>query len=128
MQWILNLLTLEIVKHPILTVYYYLSEKINSKKSGNIVALSNLSIYYNWKYIKKTYKSNKFKISASTCNEDCELPAGSYSVSDIQDYFECTIKKHDAVTGNPSIMIYVENRITFKINAGHYLEFLMPEQ
>ena len=56
------------------------------------------------------------------------IPAGSYSVSDIQDYFERIIKKHDAATGNPSTMIYVENRITFKINAGYYFEFLMPEQ
>ena len=37
---------------------------------------------------KKSYKNNKFKISASTWNEEFELPDGSYSVSDIQDYFE----------------------------------------
>ena len=38
--------------------------------------------------IKKSYKNNKFKISALTWNEEFELPDGSYSVSDIQDYFE----------------------------------------
>ena len=35
-----------------------------------------------------------------------------------------------SVTDNPSIMIYVnktENRITFKIKAGYYIELLTPE-
>ena len=71
-----------------------------------------------WKYIKKSYKNNKFKISAPTWNEDFELTDGSYSTSDIQDYFECILKKHGEKTVNPSKKIYVnkiENRITFKI-------------
>ena len=42
-----------------------------------------------------------------TWNEEFELPDGSYSVSDIQDYFEYIIKKYDTVTDNPSIIIYV---------------------
>ena len=37
---------------------------------------------------KKPYKNNKFKISAPTWNEEFELTDGSYSISDIQDYFE----------------------------------------
>ena len=37
---------------------------------------------------KKSYKNNKFKILAPTWNEEFELPDGSYSVSDIQDYFK----------------------------------------
>ena len=57
-------------------------------KKDKYVALSNLSIYYTWKNIKKSYKNNKFKISAPTWNEEFELPDGSYSVSDIQYYFE----------------------------------------
>ena len=57
------------------------------------VALSNLSIYYTWKNIKKSYKINKFKISAPIWNEEFELPDGSYSVSDTQDDFEY-IKKN----------------------------------
>ena len=65
-----------------------LSDKINLKRSGECVALSNLSIYYTWKNIKTSYKNNKFKISAPTWNEEFELPDGSYYVSDIQDYFE----------------------------------------
>ena len=44
------------------------------------------------KNIKKSYKNNKFKISAPTWNEEFELPDGSYSISDIQDYFEYILK------------------------------------
>ena len=39
-----------------------LSYKINLKRSDKYVALQNLSIYYIWKNIKKSYKNNKFKI------------------------------------------------------------------
>ena len=62
-----------------------LSDKINLKRSDKYVALSNLSIYYTWKNIKKSYKNNKFKISAPTWYEEFELPDGSYSASDIKD-------------------------------------------
>ena len=71
-----------------------LTDKINSKRSDKYVALSNLSFYYTRKNIKKSYKNNKFKISAPTWNEEFELPDGSYSVSDIQSYFQYIIKKH----------------------------------
>ena len=63
-------------------------------------------------------------------NEDFELPVGSYSDADIQDYFEYINKKHDTVTDNSSISIYVnkiENRYTFKLNAGYYLKLLTSE-
>ena len=59
-----------------------------------------------------------------------ELLDESYSVSDIQDYFEYIIKKCETVTGNPSIMIYInkiQKRITFKIKIGYYLELLTPQ-
>ena len=65
-----------------------LTDKINLKRSDTYVALSNLSIYYTQKNIKMSYKNNKFRISAPAQNEEFELPDGSYSVSDIQDYFE----------------------------------------
>ena len=107
-----------------------LIDKINLSRSVKYVALSNLSIYYTRKNIKKSYKNNKFKILGPTWNEEFELPDGSYSASDIPDYFKYILKKHETVTDNPSIRIYVnkiENRITFKIKAGYYLEFLMPE-
>ena len=50
------------------------------------------------KYKEKSYKNNRFKISPPTWNNKFELPDGSYSVSDIQNYFEYIIKKHEAVT------------------------------
>ena len=71
------------------------------------------------KKVKRSCKNNKFKISAPTWNQKLELPDGSYSISDIQDYFEYILKRHREKTVNPSIKIYVnktEIRITFKIN------------
>ena len=91
-----------------------LTDKVNQKRSGKYVALSNFSIYYIQKNIKKSYK-NKIKILAPTWNEEFELPNGSYSASDIQDCFEY-INKSQTVTDNPSIVIYlnkIKNRITF---------------
>ena len=38
--------------------------------------------------IKNSYNDNKFQISPPTWNDEFELPDGSCSVSDIQDYFE----------------------------------------
>ena len=64
-----------------------LSDKINLKISDEYVAFWNLSIYYIWKNIKKSYKNNQFKISAPTRNEEFQLPDGTYSVSDNQGYF-----------------------------------------
>ena len=60
-----------------------LADIINLERSDKYVALSNLSMYYTWKNIEKSYKNNKFKISAPTWNEEFELPDGSYSISDI---------------------------------------------
>ena len=94
------------------------------------MALLNLSIYYTWKNIKNSYNNNKFKISAPTWNDKFELPDGSYSVSDIQDYFEYILKNHGENVDNPSIQIYVneiENRVTFKIKSRYALELQTPE-
>ena len=80
--------------------------------------------------MKSSYNNNKFKISAPTWNDKFELPDGSYSVSDIQDYFEYILKKHGENIDNPSIRIYVnkiENRIMFKIKTRYHLELLIPE-
>ena len=108
-----------------------LTDKIGLRTKNKQIALSNLSSYYTWKNIKKLYQNNKFKISAPTQNEEFELPDGSYSISDIQDYLEYILKKHGEKKINPSIKIYInkiENRITFKIKTGHYLELLTPER
>ena len=56
----------------------HLSDKINLKRSDKYVALSNLSIYYTWKNIKKSYKNNKFKISAPTWNVQSNLLVNYY--------------------------------------------------
>ena len=94
------------------------------------MALANLSIYYTWKNIKSEYNNNKFKISAPTWNETFDLSDGSYSISDIHDYFEFIIKKHETLIENPSIQIYtnkIKNRIVFKIKIRYKLELLTPE-
>ena len=75
-------------------ILFNLSDKMNLKRSNKFVALSNLSIFYTWKNIKKSYKNNKFKISTPTWNEEFELPDGSCSVSDIQNYFEYILKRY----------------------------------
>ena len=49
------------------------------------------------------YKNNKFKTSAPTWNDKFELPNGSYSVSEIQDYFDCFIKNPETLTDNPPV-------------------------
>ena len=107
-----------------------LTDKLDLRRGQKSVALSDPSIYYTWKNIKSSYNNNKFKISAPTWSEEFELPEGSYSVSDIQDYFEYILKKHSESVDNPSIRIYankIQNRITFKIKNGYYLELLTPE-
>ena len=94
------------------------------------MALANLSIYYRWKNNKSEYNTNKFKISAPTWNGTFHLPDGSYSVSDIQDYFEYIIKKHDTIADKLPIQIYVnkiKNKIIFKIQTGYKLELLSLE-
>ena len=59
-----------------------------------------------------------------------ELPNGSYSVSNIQEYFEYILKKHGENIDKASVQIYVNktgNRVTFKIKDGYSLELLTPE-
>ena len=107
-----------------------LVHKLDLRRGQKSVALSNLSIYYTWRNMKSSYKNNKFKISAPTRSDEFELPDGSYSISDIQDYFEYILKKHSECVDDPPIEIFVsknENRIIFKIKNGYYLELLTPE-
>ena len=107
-----------------------ITNKLDLRIGKRVIALPNLSIYDTWKNIKSSYNSNKFKISAPTWNDEFELPDGSYSVSDIQDYFKYILKKHGENTNKPSVQIYVnkiENRIIFKIKKGYSLELLTPK-
>ena len=107
-----------------------LADKLNLKNTNKNMAVASLSIYYTWKNIKSKYKNNKFKISAPTWNETFDLPDGSYSISDIQDYFEFIIKKDVTLTENLAVQICpnkIKNRIVFKIKTDYKLELLTPE-
>ena len=71
--------------------------KLDLRFGEKVIDLSNLSIYYTWKNIKRTYNNNKFKISAPTWNDEFELPDGSYYISDIQDYFQYILKSMEKI-------------------------------
>ena len=77
-----------------------LTNKLDLRMGEKIVALSNLSIYCTWKNIRSSYNNNKFKISAPTWKDKFELPDGSYSVSDIQDYFDYFKKNMEKILIN----------------------------
>ena len=95
-----------------------LPDKLDLRGDQKSFALSNLSIYYTWRNIKSSYKNNKLKISVPTWSDEFELPDGSYSISDVQDYFEYILKKHSGSVDGSPIEVFVSknaNRITFKI-------------
>ena len=55
---------------------------------------------------------------------------GSYNISEIQDYIEYIIKKHETIGENAPILIYantINNRIVFKIQSGYKLQLLSKE-
>ena len=109
---------------------YYLIDKLDLRNPNENMALANLSISYTWKNVKSIYKNNKFKISAPKWNETFDLPDGSYSISEIQDYIEYIIKKHEPIGENAPILIYsntINNRIVLKIKSGYKLELLSKE-
>ena len=100
---------------------YQFTDKLNLKNPNNKnIGLVNLSIYYTWKNIKSTYNNNKFKTSAPSWNDEFDFPDGPYSISDIQDYFEFSIKKHKTLA--ESLPMQIKNRIFFKIKTGYKLE------
>ena len=70
------------------------------------MALVNLSIYYTSKNIISEYNNNKFKTFAPTWNDTFDLPDSSFSISDIQDYFEFIIKKQETLTENSPVQNY----------------------
>ena len=58
------------------------------------------------------------------------MPDGSYSVLDIQDYFDYILKKDGEDIDKPSVQIYVnkfENRVTFRFKNEYSLELLTTE-
>ena len=82
-----------------------LTDKLDLRRGEESIALSNLRIFYTWKSIKGSYNNNKFKTSALTWNDKFESPDGSYSASNIQDYFEYILKKHGENIDNLSVKI-----------------------
>ena len=106
---------------------YDLIDKLDLKNPNKNMALGNLSIYYN---VQSTYNNNKLKISAPTGNETFDLPYGSHNISEIQNYIEYIIKKHETIGENAPILIYantINNRIVFKVKSGYKLELLSKE-
>ena len=96
---------------------YDLIDKLDLKNPNKNMALANLSIYYTWK-------------NAKSWNETFDLPDGSYNISEIQDYIEYIIKKHETTGETVPILIYantINNRIVFKIKSGYKLELLSKE-
>ena len=105
-----------------------LSQRLDLRSLDKHVALQNLAIYYSWKNIRKQYKNSKN--IAPTWNDKFELPDGSYSVSDIQDYIEFIIKNHETLATVPPIHVYINkinNRLVFTIKDGYKLELQKPE-
>ena len=72
---------------------YQFTDKLNLRNPNKKMALANVSTYCTWKNIKSEYNNSKFNISAPTWSDEFNLLNGSYSVTDIQDYFEYIIKK-----------------------------------
>ena len=85
-----------------------LTSKLDLRIGEKVIVLSNLSIYYIWKNIKSSYNNTKFKISAPTWNDKFDVQDGSYSVSDIQDYFENILKKYGENIDNSPVKKYMQ--------------------
>ena len=71
---------------------YQFTEKLNLKNPNKNIALAKLSICYTWQNTKSECNNNKFKISAQTWNDEFDFPDESYSVSDIQNYLNISLK------------------------------------
>ena len=109
-----------------------LTDKIDLRQKDEYIALSNPSIYYTWKNIKKSHIRR-------TINLKYWPQHGMKNLIYLMDHILHQIfkiilviykKKHGEKTVNPSIRIYmnkVENRIMFEIKAGYYLEHLTHE-
>ena len=64
-------------------------------------------------------------------NDTFGLSDGSYSIDDIQDYFEFIIKKHETLTEDPPVEIYankIKNKFVFKIKTGYKFQLLTPKK
>ena len=58
------------------------------------------------------------------------MPDGFYNISEIEEYIEYIIKKHETIGENAPILIYantINNRIVFKIKSRYKLDLLLKE-
>ena len=102
-----------------------LRDKINLKVPHRHLALSSASLYYTWKNVTKAAGNGKFKIKTGTWEEEFELPEGSYSVADVNGYFQYIIKKHTTDTDLLSVFVNrILNRVAFKMKSGVSLELM----
>ena len=86
----------------------------------------------------RTNEPHKFRLTlADKLNlkdpnkNEFDLPDGSYSISDIQDYFEYIIKKHETIAKNLLVQIYgnkIKIRTVFKIKTSYNLQLLSLEK
>ena len=65
--------------------------------------------------MKAEYNNNKFKILAPNWNDTFDLPDGSYSIVDIQDYLKFIIKKHESLNKNALVQV-CPNKIKNRTN------------
>ena len=102
---------------------FYFTDKLDLRNNKTI-SLVSLSIYYTWQNIKPRFKNDHFKITAPTWDETFDLPDGSYTLPNIQDYFLYIVKQHESdVTSSeqsPTLVYpnYIKNRTIFKIKTG----------
>ena len=87
-----------------------MSQRLDLRISDKHVAPQKLIYLLHVENGRKQLKNNEFKIITPTWNDEFELPDGSYSVSDIQDYVEYITNKHETLTTIPTIYVYI-NRI-----------------
>ena len=74
----------------------------------------------------KKYK----KTITPTWNDEFEFQDDSYSVTDIQEWIEYIIKKHETLTTIPFIHVYINkinNKLVLKMKDGYKLELQTPD-
>ena len=108
-----------------------LSDKLNLKNPNKNMALIHLSIYHTWKTLNldTTIINLKYLLHHGMINLISLMDP--YSAAQIQDYFEYIVEKHEAITDNPPIQIYVnkiKNNTVFKIKTGYKLELVLKKQ
>ena len=73
------------------------------------------------KNVKSIYNNNnKFKILAPTWNETVDLPDGSYNISEMQNYIEYIINKHETIVETAPILIYT-NKISNSVQNKNWI-------